>query len=147
LCRLGLILGGTFVNSPWIYTMLRCVLIGLTLSAAAFVAQAQAVVARQFPVDALRGEMVFGQPPEVLVGKKPARMVPASRIRGPNNMLVMSGSLIGSKAMVHYTIDNQGFVKDVWILRADELKKPWPSTREEAQRWSFEPISQTWTKR
>jgi hypothetical protein len=127
--------------------MLRCVLIGLTLSAATFFAQAQAVVARQFPANALRGEMVFGQPPEVQLNEKPARMVPASRIRGPNNLLVLSGALIGTKAKVHYTLDNQGFVKDVWILREDELKKPWPSTREEAQRWSFEPISQTWTKR
>ncbi|PPE65615.1 hypothetical protein [Caldimonas caldifontis] len=127
--------------------MLRCVLVGLTLSATIVVAQAQAVVARQFPADALRGEMVFGQPPEVLLNEKPARMVPASRIRGPNNLLVLSGSLMGTKAKVHYTLDNQGFVKDVWILREDELKKLWPSTREEAQRWSFEPISQTWTKR
>lgn len=127
--------------------MLRCVLVGLTLSATVLVAQAQAVVARQFPADALRGEMVFGQPPEVLLNEKPARMVPASRIRGPNNLLVLSGSLMGTKAKVHYTLDNQGFVKDVWILREDELKKLWPSTREEAQRWSFEPISQTWTKR
>jgi hypothetical protein len=127
--------------------MLRCVLVGLTLSATVLVAQAQAVVARQFPANALRGEMVFGQPPEVLLNEKPARMVPASRIRGPNNLLVLSGALMGTKAKVHYTLDNQGFVKDVWILREDELKKPWPSTREEAQRWSFEPISQTWTKR
>lgn len=127
--------------------MLRCVLVGLTLSATVLVAQAQAVVARQFPANALRGEMVFGQPPEVLLNEKPARMVPASRIRGPNNLLILSGALMGTKAKVHYTLDNQGFVKDVWILREDELKKPWPSTREEAQRWSFEPISQTWTKR
>lgn len=127
--------------------MLRCVLIGLTLSAATFVAQAQAVVARQFPATALRGEMVFGQPPQVLLNDKPARMVPASRIRGPNNLLVLSGSLIGSRAAVHYTLDHQGFVKDVWILREDELKKPWPSTREEAQAWAFEPIAQTWTRR
>ncbi|GIX25547.1 MAG: hypothetical protein N2040_10715 [Caldimonas manganoxidans] len=127
--------------------MFRCVLIGLTLSAATLVAQAQAVVARQFPATALRGEMVFGQPPEVLLNGKPARMVPASRIRGTNNLLVLSGSLIGTKAMVHYTLDTQGFVKDVWILRDDELKKPWPRTAEEASRWQFEPISQTWTPR
>lgn len=127
--------------------MFRCVLIGLILSAATLVAQAQAVVARQFPATALRGEMVFGQPPEVLLNGKPARMVPASRIRGTNNLLVLSGSLIGTKAMVHYTLDTQGFVKDVWILRDDELKKPWPRTAEEASRWQFEPISQTWTPR
>ncbi|WP_337878457.1 hypothetical protein [Caldimonas sp.] len=127
--------------------MFRCVLIGLTLSAATLVAQAQAVVARQFPATALRGEMVFGQPPEVLLNGKPARMVPASRIRGTNNLLVLSGSLIGTKAMVHYTLDTQGFVKDVWILRDDELIKPWPRTAEEASRWQFEPISQTWTPR
>jgi hypothetical protein len=127
--------------------MLRCALVGLTLSAAALVAQAQHTVARQFPANALRGEMVFGQPPEVLLNDKPARMVPASRIRGPNNLLVLSGTLIGTKAQVHYTLDPQGFVKDVWILRDDELKKPWPSTLEESRRWSFEPISQTWTQR
>lgn len=127
--------------------MFRCVLIGLTLSAATLVAQAQAVVTRQFPATALRGEMVFGQPPEVLLNGQPARMVPASRIRGTNNLLLLSGSLIGAKAVVHYTLDHQGFVKDVWILREDELKKPWPRTPEEARTWHFEPISQTWTQR
>ncbi|MFN3415435.1 MAG: hypothetical protein ACK4ZD_03875 [Caldimonas sp.] len=127
--------------------MFRCVLIGLTLSAATLVAQAQAVVARQFPATALRGEMVFGQPPEVVLNGQPARMVPASRIRGTNNLLLLSGSLVGAKAVVHYTLDPQGFVKDVWILREDELKKPWPRTPEEARTWRFEPISQTWTPR
>lgn len=139
----------SFVNSHWIYTMSRCVLLGAALAAALAVpaiAQAQ-YVPRSFPQNALRGELTVTQPPQAVLNGQPARLAPGSRIRGQNNMLVMSGAIVGNKLVVNYTVDDLGLVKDVWILREDEAKKTWPKTREEAARWGFDPAAQVWVKR
>jgi hypothetical protein len=127
-------------------TMTRCAAVLLFVLALAGHAPAQ-TVQRNFPATALRGEISFGQPPEVLVNGKPTRLAPAARIRGLNNLLVMSGALMGQKAVVHYVLDPLGLVQDVWILTDDERKKqPWPTTAKEAQTWSFDPIAQVWKK-
>ena len=61
-------------------------------------------------------------------------MAPASRIRGTNNLLVMSGALMGKKAVVHYTLDPLGLVHDVWILTdAERKKQPWPTKADRCQ--------------
>ena len=134
-----------FSHSPWIHTMIRCVLVTTLLLAHALPAAAQ--VQRNFPANALRGELQFGLPPEVLLNGRPARLAPGSRIRGENNMLQMSGSLMNQKATVHYTVEMSGLLLDVWLLTADELRvKPWPRSEAEAQTWSFDPMAQTWTK-
>jgi hypothetical protein len=127
-------------------TMIRCVaalLVTLMLGHAG----AQNVVQRGFPANALRGEIAFGQPPEVLLNGQPARLAPASRIRGTNNLLLMSGALVGKKAVVHYTLDPLGLVLDVWILTdAERAKQPWPTKMADARAWSFDPVAQVWTK-
>jgi hypothetical protein len=128
-------------------TMIRCVValvITLVIGSSAW---AQNVVQRNFPATALRGEIAFGQPPEVLLNGQSARLAPASRIRGTNNLLVMSGALMGKKAVVHYTVDPLGLVHDVWILTdAERKKQPWPTKATDAKVWSFDPIAQVWTK-
>src|SRR5262245_54826483 len=110
-------------------TMTRCAV--ALLLAVAFVSGASAqAVQRNFPATALRGEISFGQPPEVLVNGNPARLAPAARIRGLNNLLVMSGALMGQKAVVNYVVDPLGLVQDVWILTDTErTRQPWPTTR------------------
>ena len=121
------------------------VVLGATL-AASLPAQAQQFQ-RSFPQTALRGELTVTQPPEVLLNGAPARLAPGARIKGGNNLLVMSGAIVGQTLPVHYTIDTYGLVKDVWLLRADEVaRKPWPRTAEEAARWIFDPVAQTWAK-
>lgn len=129
--------------------MYRCVtrpLIALALCAGMLPATAE--VQRFFPQDALRGEIVVAQPPNISLNGRNAQLAPGSRIRNRDNLIEMSGALIGQKLPVHYTVDTYGLVKDVWILRADELaNKPWPTTAEQAQRWSFDPAAQAWTKR
>jgi len=129
-------------------TMTRCVaaLLVALLFASHAVAQ---TVHRNFPANALRGEISFGQPPEVLVNGQPARLAPAARIRGLNNLLVMSGALMGQqRVVVNYVLDPLGLVQDVWILTdAERAKRPWPTTAKEAQSWSFDPIAQVWTQR
>jgi len=126
--------------------MIRCVaalLVTLMLGNA----WAQNVVQRGFPANALRGEIAFGQPPEVLLNGQPARLAPASRIRGTNNLLVMSGALVSKKAVVNYTLDPLGLVQDVWILTdAERAKQPWPTKAADARAWSFDPVAQVWTK-
>ncbi len=123
----------------------------LTLVAAAAAAVPGAACAqevpRNFPQDALRGEIHVTQPPELLLNGAPARLAPGARIKGGNNLLVMSGAIVGQKLAVNYTLDPYGLVKDVWLLRADEVvRKPWPRTAEEAARWAFDPYAQTWIK-
>jgi len=129
--------------------MFRCVFkacLGLLLAAPLLPAGAQ--MPRPFPATALRGTLQVTQPPEVLLNGQPARLTPGSRIRGPNNLLQLSGGLVGQKLLVHYTRDPSGGVHDVWILTDDEAaRKPWPATAEDAQRWAFDPAAQTWTRR
>lgn len=116
-----------------------------TLLLAALPVSAQ--VQRHFPKNALRGQIVFGQPPDVQVNGQAARLSPAARIHGQNNMLLMSGSLIGTKAVVHYVVDPLGNVSEAWLLTdAERAVKPWPVTPAQADAWTFDFGSQTWSK-
>ena len=60
-------------------------------------------------------------PPEVLLNGKPVRLSPGARIRGPNNLMVMSASLVGQDLKVLYTLEPLGLVHEVWILTAREI--------------------------
>ncbi|MEO8278567.1 MAG: hypothetical protein ABI564_02675 [Ideonella sp.] len=125
--------------------MYRCFALAVALTSLPVGASAQ--MQRLFPADALRGEIEFLQPPEIRLNKAGARLAPGSRIRAQDNMLQMSGSLIGSKFAVNYTIDTYGLVRDVWILRPEETRmRPWPRTLAETQAWAFDPVAQTWSK-
>jgi len=124
--------------------MYRCSL--AALAAVCLVAPA-AAQQRSFPQNALRGALVIESASDATLNGKPARLAPGLRIRGQDNMLQMSGTLLGQKLLVHYTADAQSLVKDVWILTPEEAaKKPWPTTPDEAKAWSFDPIAQVWVK-
>jgi hypothetical protein len=127
--------------------MFRCLALALALLAGAPLVAAQTQQPRNFPPGALRGELVLVNPPEILLNGKAARLSPGARIRGQNNFLVLTGSLEPTKTLVHYTLDNSGALRDVWLLRPEEAAvKPWPASVEEAQAWSFDATAQTWTK-
>lgn len=123
--------------------MYRCVLLALALSAPL---AAAAQVQRNFPHNALRGEIVFVNPPDVLLNGGAARMAPGSRLRGPDNLLLVSGAVTGQRYAVNYTVDTLGLVKDIWVLRADELARPWPKTAQEAAGLRFDPAAQSWSR-
>ena len=131
--------------------MFRCVnlpLMALAATAAMLATPAVAQTSRPFPADALRGSLVITQPPEALINGRSMRLSPGARIRGTDNMLMMSGGLVGLKILVHYTLDPLGLVHNVWVLNEEEAsRKPWPTTPEQAQTWSFDPAAQTWTRR
>ena len=145
---LGLFLLGDAVSSqrshsPGIYPMLRCVFVLLIALVAALPAQAQ----RLFQSSALRGELLIRQPPEGLLNGQAVRLAPGARIRNPSNMVQLSGSLVGQKLVVNYTLDSSGDIRDVWILTAAELAiKPWPVTQEQARSWVFDSTMQRWSK-
>jgi hypothetical protein len=127
--------------------MYRCALAALGAAIVLAAAPASAQVARQFPQNALRGQIVVTAPPELALNGQPARLAPAARIRGQDNMIVLSAALVGQKLAVHYTLDGTGEVRDVWILRADELaRQPWPVTPQQAAAWVFDPVAQVWSR-
>lgn len=123
--------------------MLRCVSVAL-LAAIVLPAFAQQ---RPFPATALRGQLTVTQPPAVMLNDQPARLAPGARIRGENNLLVLSGTLVNQPLVVNYTIDPYGLLLDVWVLTpAERAKQPWPRTPAEAAAWRFDPNAQTWSR-
>lgn len=102
---------------------------------------------RHFPVNALRGTLQLTQPPEALLNGQAARLSPGARLRGANNLLLVSGALVGQPLLVHYTTDTLGQLHQVWVLSAEEAaRKPWPTNPDQAQRWRFNPSEQRWTQ-
>jgi hypothetical protein len=123
--------------------MFRCVAILMTALAATLPAHAQ----RVFQSTALRGELIVTQPPAALLNGQPARLAPGARIHNPSNMIQVSGSLLGQKLAVNYTLDAAGELREVWILTDVELaRKPWPATPEQARTWVFDSATQQWSK-
>jgi len=126
-----------FSISLWIHTMNRCtkaptprtatwrVLSVTTLLGLGLSVSAQDSV-RPFPANALRGTLQVTQPPELLLNGQTARLSPGARIRGVNNMLVMSSSLVGQSLVVNYVRDAQGMVHEVWLLNATEARQKMP---------------------
>jgi hypothetical protein len=132
--------------------MNRCARRTLLAATAAFLSlpwlgTATAQGQRSFPAHALRGEVEVVQAPELLLNRKPARLAPGARIRGEDNMLLMSGAITGQRFKVHYTVDISGLLLDVWILTPQELaKRIWPTTPEQAATWRFDPVAQEWSR-
>ena len=125
--------------------MFRCAL--ALLASVLITGHATAQSLRAFPPTALRGTVEVLQSPEVALNGKPARLAAGARIFGPDNLIKMPASLPRQKLVVNYTLDAQGFVRDVWILTASEAaKKPWPTTPAEARAWRFDAVSQVWIK-
>ncbi len=95
----------------------------LTGAIGLFSSESAAQVTRGFPAAALRGTMVVTNPPDVVLDGRPDRLSPGSRIRSPQNMLVMSGALQGQRLTVNYTRDAAGLLHEVWILTATEARE------------------------
>jgi hypothetical protein len=78
---------------------------------------------RQFPANARRGTMDVLQGAEIVMDGKAERLSPGGRIRGPNNMLVMTSAIAGERYTVNFTRDAYGNVHQVWILTELEAKQ------------------------
>ena len=105
--------------------MNRCLsLLSLATALLCTTASAQDLPQRIPPMaaNALRGELLVTMPPEILLNGQPARLSPGARIRARNNLLVLSGGLVGQPLHVRYLLDTSGLVHQVWILNDAELK-------------------------
>ena len=80
-------------------------------------------IRREAPKDVVLGQLVVTAPPQVTIDDKPDRLSPGSRIRDLNNMLVLSGGIVGKKLPVVYRRDAAGLVHEVWILTDAEHQK------------------------
>src|SRR5512140_2138784 len=78
---------------------------------------------REAPKDVVLGQLVVTTPPEVTLDGKPDRLSPGSRIRDLNNMLVLSGGIVGKVLPVVYRRDAAGLVHEAWILTDAEYSK------------------------
>ncbi len=117
------------------------------MAAACLAAPAAAQVQRAFPQNALRGAIVIGVAPDILLNDQRAQLAPGARIRDQNNMMVVPSALAGGRYLVNYNVDTSGLVKDVWILRPEEAAvQPWPTTPAQADAWTFDPVGQVWIK-
>lgn len=85
-------------------------------------AAAQGAV-RQFPQAAKRGALTVTAPPEVLINGAVERLSPGVRIRGVNNLLVMSASLVGKTYIVNYVREKQGLIQEIWLLNQYEVEE------------------------
>jgi hypothetical protein len=135
LCLTVLFYWPFYFYSLWMNTMNRCfakptaikriaahALFYWAFSVFASQAWAQEVL-REFPAAALRGVLEVAQPPLVLLDGKEDRLTPGARIRGPNNLLVMSGMLVGRELVVNYVREGGiGQIHEVWILTPEEAK-------------------------
>jgi hypothetical protein len=105
----------------------RTTLAALALSTFALwpIAQAQ-TLHRMFPGKALRGTLVVTQPPVITMDGVQTRLSPGSRIRGTNNLLVLSSTIVGQELTVNYVLTPDGQVHDVWILTEAEAAEKRP---------------------
>ena len=78
---------------------------------------------REAPKDVKRGRLTVTAPPEVSLDGKPDRLSPGARIRGLNNMLLMSGSIVGQELPVVYRRDAAGLIHEAWVLTPEEYAK------------------------
>jgi len=76
------------------------------------------------PPQAARGVLEVTAPPEALLDGQPARLAPGARIRDRNNLMVVSGALIGQQNVVRYTRDPQGLLQEIWVLTPTEAALP-----------------------
>ena len=78
---------------------------------------------RPFPAAARRATLEVTMPPNVLINGQAQRLSPGARIKGLNNQLVLSGSLVGQRVLVNYLRDPQGLIHEVWLLSEAEAQQ------------------------
>lgn len=85
-------------------------------------ASAQGIL-REAPKDVVPGRLLVTAPPQITIDGKPDRLSPGSRVRDLNNMVVLSGALVGKELPVVYRRDAAGLVHEAWLLTEEEYGK------------------------
>lgn len=100
---------------------------GFLLSASALAQTADPQRIPPISAKAQRGVLQVVAPPDVLMDGQPARLAPGARIRDRNNLMVVSGALLGQELTVRYTRDSLGLILEVWVLTANEAAASAPA--------------------
>lgn len=74
---------------------------------------------RAIPSDAKRGELTHLRENVMQLNDKQMRLAPGALIRDTNNIIVLP-TMVPTKAVVRYQIDNQGMLSRAWILSPQE---------------------------
>ena len=90
-------------------------------------AQESAVIAlaRSFPPDAKKGELLPPIQRELQINGATMIAAPGLQVRGKNNLIVMPNTLQGAQP-IRYQLDQTGNVLRIWILTAAEQAAPDP---------------------
>ena len=59
-------------------------------------------IVREFPKNAMRGQLVVLAPPEISMDGKPDRLAPGARLRSSDNLLLLTGQVINQNLTVNY---------------------------------------------
>lgn len=87
---------------------------------------------------ALRGTLEVTLPPQVLLDGKADQLSPGARIHGSNNMLLLSGSLVGQSPLaVNYTRAIGGALSEVWVLTETEAAVKRPTAAKPSRFFTF----------
>jgi len=100
----------------WLRGLLACL-------AAMVLAAPASAFDRQFPPAARRGTLTPAAYPEVVIDGSLRRLAPGARIWNEKNLIVLPASLRGS-APVNYTEDASRQIDRIWMLSADEARRP-----------------------
>ncbi|WP_082521792.1 hypothetical protein [Ramlibacter sp. Leaf400] len=106
--------------------MNRWILLPAALLLAAAVAQAQVVI-RSAPAGVKPARLTVTAPPQITLNGQPDRLSPGARIRGTNNLMLLSGSVVGQVLPVVYRRDAAGLVHEVWVLTDEEYSRVAPA--------------------
>jgi len=106
--------------APRLMAALMLATVGLAMAPVAAQTYEVKPQVRQFPKNALRGEMVVLAPPNISIDGKPDRLSPGARIHDANNHLVLSAALVNQNLVVNYLRESTGQVHQVWILNSEE---------------------------
>jgi hypothetical protein len=79
--------------------------------------------ARNFPENAMRGEIKSHNYPYLKIGDKTLRLAVGGRIFNQSNFIIMPAYLQSQTAQIMYTIDMNGHLSRVWLLTAEEAAK------------------------
>ncbi len=114
----------------------------------ALVAQTQneaAAGGRYFPAGTLRGRMVMGAMPEILLDGKPERLAPGARIYSAQRMLVTPSAIAGQELVINYRREGTGQIREIWILTPQEAQTKRASVQKPLLDSQPSTTTSTWT--
>ena len=100
-------------------TLLRAAALLLPLPALA--------IKRDFPRNAVRGQMTFGRDREVAVNGMREKLPLGVHVLDERNRPPLRGALEGKTFTVNYVRDRKGIIREIWLLTPQEAQRSMPA--------------------